>query len=198
MASGGRRKRGLSEDDWNLWRRVTESAVPLLPLHLEMPALPNFPVARDVAPLSIKPFHIGEKSNRKKGDIKGTPNIASKTTANSPNMDGRNFDRLKKGKMAVDGRIDLHGMTLAEANPALTGFVQSAHMAGKRLLLVITGKGRSFDGEGLMTARRGILNHQVPLWLQNHPLAPLVLQVTQAHGKHGGSGAYYVYLRRRR
>jgi len=169
----------------------------LLPPRVEMPEFTDLPSKQNKTP-PIKRFQIGETAGQKQVNLNGTPNVTLEPLKNSPNMDGRNFDRLKKGKLPVDGRIDLHGMTLAEAHPALTGFVQASHMAGRRLLLVITGKGRTFDGEGLMSARRGILNHQVPQWLRNHPLAPLVLQVTQAHGKHGGSGAYYVYLRRRR
>jgi len=66
------------------------------------------------------------------------------------------------------------------------------------LLLVITGKGRGSRDLDFMTDRRGVLKHQVPQWLSMPPLGPLVLQVVQAAPKDGGTGAYYVYLRRQR
>ncbi len=121
-----------------------------------------------------------------------------KPAATSPNMDKRNFERLKRGKIKLEGQIDLHGMTLAQAHPALIAFIREADQNGKRLVLVITGKGRSSADQDSMTSHRGVLNHQIPHWLSIPPLATIVLQVAPAVQKHGGSGAYYVYLKRRR
>jgi DNA-nicking Smr family endonuclease len=89
-------------------------------------------------------------------------------------------------------------MTLAQAHSALTGFLMGAHARGNRLVLVITGKGRRGEDEGPIPLRPGLLKHQVPVWLRSAPLGPVVLQVAEAHVSHGGAGAYYVYLRRRR
>jgi DNA-nicking Smr family endonuclease len=113
-------------------------------------------------------------------------------------MDRKAFDRLRRGKLKPEARLDLHGMTLDQARPALTRFLMSSHAQGRRLVLVITGKGKSADDAGPIPARRGLLRHNVPAWLQQPPLAQIVLQVTQAHLRHGGSGALYVYLRRHR
>jgi DNA-nicking Smr family endonuclease len=88
-------------------------------------------------------------------------------------------------------------MTLADAHPALLDFVAGAHARGLRLVLVITGKGKARDEYGPIPTRTGVLRHQVPQWLSSGPLRPLVLQVAEAHQRHGGSGAFYVYLRRR-
>jgi DNA-nicking Smr family endonuclease len=66
-----------------------------------------------------------------------------------------------------------------------------------RLVLVITGKGKPAPDHGPIPTRTGVLRHQVPHWLRMAPLGPAVLQVTESHLKHGGGGAYYVYLRRR-
>ena len=63
--------------------------------------------------------------------------------------------------------------------------------------LVITGKGKRGPDIGPIPHRMGVLRHQVPQWLRQPPLGPATLQVTEAHLKHGGSGAFYVYLRRR-
>lgn len=113
-------------------------------------------------------------------------------------MDAKAFARMSRGKLLPDARIDLHGLTLAEAHPELIRFVLDAHGRGHRLALVITGKGRRGRDDDPVPQRTGALKHQVPVWLHQPPLAPLVLQVAEAHLRHGGAGAYYVYLRRSR
>ncbi|WP_315898768.1 Smr/MutS family protein [Vannielia litorea] len=78
-------------------------------------------------------------------------------------------------------------------------FIHSAHADGKRLVLVITGKGRTKpDDDGPIPSRPGVLRRQVPDWLTRPPLASLVLEVIPANLRHGGDGAFYVYLRRTR
>ncbi len=113
-------------------------------------------------------------------------------------MDNKSFGKLKRGKMRPEGKIDLHGMTLDRAHPLLTGFVMNAHAQGKRLILVVTGKGKQRDEGGPIPVRHGVLRHQVPQWLTMQPMKSVVLQIAQAHVSHGGGGAYYVYLRRHR
>ena len=77
-------------------------------------------------------------------------------------------------------------------------FVLSAHAEGVRLVIVVTGKGRTRRDDGDFSSQPGVLRRQVPHWLGTQPLRSVVLQVTDAHARHGGSGAYYVYLRRGR
>ena len=89
-------------------------------------------------------------------------------------------------------------MTLDRAQGVLSQFIMSAHGSGKRLVLVITGKGKKRDEGGPIPVRHGVLRHQVPQWLSVPPLSMMVLQVSEAHASHGGGGAYYVYLRRNR
>ncbi len=113
-------------------------------------------------------------------------------------MDRKSFTNLKRGKLKPEARIDLHGLTLAQAHPALNRFILDSHAQGRRLVLVITGKGKTERDNGPIPVRRGILRHQVPHWLDTPPLSQVVLQVAEAHLKHGGEGAYYVYLRRHR
>ena len=113
-------------------------------------------------------------------------------------MDANAFGKMKRGKLVPEGRIDLHGMTIAQAHPALTRFILDAHGDGKRLVLVITGKGKERDDYAPIPMRRGVLKQQVPHWLALSPLRQIVLQVAESHLKHGGAGAYYVYLRRHR
>lgn len=110
-------------------------------------------------------------------------------------MDRRRRDKLRRGRMAPEARLDLHGMTAERAHAALIRFISAAHADGKRLVLVITGKGRE-PGEAIMPYRSGILRHSVPHWLAAPPIVHKVLEVIEAHRSHGGAGALYVYLRR--
>ena len=93
-------------------------------------------------------------------------------------MDRNAFDKMIKGKLQPEARIDLHGMTLAEAHPELIRFVLNAHDQGKRLVLVITGKGKRGEDFGPIPQRMGALRHQVPQWLALPPLGSAILQVT--------------------
>jgi DNA-nicking Smr family endonuclease len=127
-------------------------------------------------------------------DLAPDPQTAPGRTA--PLMDRRRFEKLRRGRLEPEARLDLHGMTLERAHAALTAFVAAAHADGLRLVLIITGKGRDGAADALAPHRRGALRHSVPHWLAAPPLVGRVLQVAPAHPRHGGGGALYVYLRR--
>ena len=107
-------------------------------------------------------------------------------------LDRKSAARLKRGEMAIAGRLDLHGLTQEEAHRALVRFVERAHEAGSRTVLVITGKGGSAGD------RPGVLQRAVPRWLGEARCRKLVLAVEPARPRHGGEGALYVLLRRKR
>ena len=207
----GRKRRNLRPEEEDLWKKVAKGATPLghprtklgLSLDDDAPIAPKAkPGAKPAkAPTPgvkppIKPFSIGQKNRGQTGPqalLSGEegPRAAVR-------MDRRSYDRLKRGKLRPEGRLDLHGMTLDQAKPALTGFILNAHAAGKRLVLVITGKGKHREDTGPIPERVGVLKRQVPLWLGQAPLKSAILQISAAHVSHGGDGAYYVYLARRR
>jgi DNA-nicking Smr family endonuclease len=110
-------------------------------------------------------------------------------------MDRRRLEKLRRGRVDPEARMDLHGMTSERAHAELNDFILSAHARGLRLVLVITGKGRADDAPH-QPRRHGILRHSVPHWLAAPPLRGRILQVLPAHQRHGGEGALYVYLRR--
>ena len=143
-------------------------------------------------------FHLGEAARQNGPQHDVLPGIAEQIASAAVAMDRKSFQRLKRGKLSPEARLDLHGMTLDQAHGALTAFILRAHGAGKRLVLIVTGKGKDRDIGGPIPVRYGVLRHNVPHWLRLPPLTPLVLQVTEAHTRHGGGGAYYVYLRRQR
>jgi len=212
------RRDPLTEDDLEHWRRVARTARPLStretpgggdPAPLEPRAAatvrtdavaaagPAHPLSSALRSSARGAFRIGAAAPRPGTAHDLKPDLGARLAAQPVQMDSKTFGRMRRGKLVPDRKLDLHGMTLAQAHPVLTRFVRRAHADGLRLLLVITGKGRSGADEGLpIPAPRGVLRHQVPLWLTSAPLRAQVLQVTDAHRRHGGTGAYYVYLRR--
>lgn len=141
-------------------------------------------------PAPIPRFQVGEKATSFRADDR-LPGLGLQ-------MDAKSFTQMVKGKLSPEARIDLHGMTVAQAHPDLIRFILGAQAEGLRLVLVITGKGKPGPDFGPIPQRYGILKHQVPNWLRTPPLAGLILQVSDAHVRHGGTGALYVYLRKTR
>ena len=192
-------KRRVKPDELELWQTVARTATPHHHPKIKAPEIKPAPKAPTVAqPKPVRSFSIGSAARHSETrDI--APSLSERLGAAPVTMDAKSFKHMKRGKLKPEGRIDLHGMTVAQAHPALTAFVMSAHSSGKRLVLVITGKGGKRLEEGMTYPQRmGALKRQVPHWLTQAPMGQVVMQVTEAHLRHGGSGAYYVYLRRSR
>lgn len=199
-------RRLLHEDERQLWDAVARTARPLARRKVEAEAPPNHG-APSVAPADpapkahnqprIAPFTLGERAAPLPPRRDVAPGMAEALAAAPLSMDARTHARMTRGKLDPEARIDLHGMTLTEAHGELVHFLLSARARGLRLVLVITGKGKPARDHGPIPERQGALRHQVPQWLRLPPLGPVVQQVAGAHLRHGGSGAYYVYLRRR-
>ena len=182
MSSGdGRRRRVLSRDERVLWTTITKSIAPLR----EMPASDEYDAAVAVVPTrsvksTVKPGPIAPSSPEKKS----LPPLAP--------LGRRLKQRVGRGKEAIDGRLDLHGLTQSEAHAALLRFLRAASSRGARLVLIITGKGGARAGEG----ERGVLKRQVPQWLSLPEFRTLIVGFEAAHIAHGGEGALYVRVRR--
>ncbi|MDI7776186.1 Smr/MutS family protein [Asticcacaulis sp. EMRT-3] len=97
--------------------------------------------------------------------------------------------RISRERDPIEARLDLHGLNSIAAETRLKAFVQQAYANDYRAILVITGKGM---------AENGILKRYAPEWLSDPALAHIVAGISQAHARHGGSGALYVALKRRR
>lgn len=193
-----RRRRGLTADEKALWSRIAATAVPIHPGRDAAPLPdPVAPLPRAPQPDPIPDFRIGAtplKQSATRIDISPHPGRA---LHDQPlRMDHKTHKRMNQGKLSPEARIDLHGMTLAVAQPQLIRFILAARSQGMRLVLVITGKGRQTDPHAPLPVRPGALRYNVPHWLHMPPVGPLVMQVRPAHRRHGGEGAYYVYLRR--
>lgn len=196
-----RRRKKLSDEDKEIWSRVAATANPLHPAR---------PVKPEAGPLSPKPpkvtnprlpiehFDVGARASTHIPPHSLVSDPADHLRGQPVQMDRKTLGKMTRGKLRPEGRIDLHGKTLAQAHPALVRFILNARADGKRLVLVITGKGKHRDEPGPIPVKNGVLRHQVPQWLRQPPLVGSVLQITPAHQRHGGTGAYYVYLRRDR
>ncbi len=106
-------------------------------------------------------------------------------------IDRANAERLKRGLHPIEARLDLHGLTQAEAHNELIEFVEASYQSGRRCLLVITGRGLGPEGPG-------VLKSAVPRWLAEARTRPRILAISAAQPRHGGAGALYVLLRRQR
>ncbi|MEX0348318.1 MAG: Smr/MutS family protein [Paracoccaceae bacterium] len=194
------KRRKLRQDEIDLWKKVVEQTDRLHPQQADPVRAPVIPKPKpSKTPLPrIEAFDIGQSAKQKPQRPNFKPAVTDRLAALPLQMDQKAFAKMKRGRIKPEGRLDLHGMRIDTAHPALVRFILSAQNSGKRLVLVITGKGKDRDEPGPIPTPRGVLRNQVPQWLSLPPLAQAVLQVTPAHVSHGGDGAYYVYLRRSR
>ncbi|NBX66745.1 MAG: DNA mismatch repair protein MutS [Proteobacteria bacterium] len=169
-----RRGKDKDDEDEALWQLVTQDVKPLDG---------RVPPAPKATPPEAKrhklPQHTAVVPDRALPD---NPSL-------SRDLDRRTLQKLERGQMAIEAVLDLHGHSQAQAIDALNAFIPAAHKRGMRCVLVITGKG-SRGG--------GVLRNNLTDWLDSPALAPFVLKATPAKGRHGGGGAFYVYLRRAR
>jgi DNA-nicking Smr family endonuclease len=190
-------RRRLSEEERLLWETIAKTAKPLKPKTKAKPA-----AQAAIQPEAAKPAPPGKMPKRSKAPpASPTPIPAPLRPAHelshglSTGIDKRQAERFRRGQTPIDGKIDLHGRTQQEAHDALHTFIMRAHRAGKRCLLVITGKGMTTK-QGV--SKVGVLKENVPRWLNEPSLRRHVLAFAYARPEHGGEGALYVLLKRER
>ena len=174
----------MDDDDAAVWERLTRGVKAYEP---------ELPPARPAKSPKAKP----KQARRATVAPSPQPLSAAKQTSQpidlrsgeKAGIDGATRRRLAQGQIPIEARLDLHGLTAAQAERRLARFVDQAARTGIRCVLVITGKGN----EG-----KGVLRRQVPLWLKTPPLSSQILAISQARQTDGGGGALYVMLRRKR
>jgi DNA-nicking Smr family endonuclease len=204
MTKAGRKPldsgRGVTTDEAELWKHATGALEPvkakprvtaarkIADTHegAAVPSVARSPVSRPSLPPKEAPSRTGPS---------GAPQALAE-------FDRRKVRQIASGKVGIAARIDLHGLRQHDAHTALRAFLQRAHAAGHRTVLVITGKGgaadKCADSSDLIVGgrQRGVLKRSVPNWLEAPDLRAIVLSYAQASARHGGAGALYVQLRR--
>lgn len=178
------RRRTLSPDEARIWRAITVDVMPLPGHEIPPDAEPL------VEPVTVKPPVAAPAVLASPPPPSAKRELPGLSHGQTPGLDRRSSERMKKGEMVIDGRLDLHGLSQDLAHGALTAFVTRAYDAGRRCLLIITGKGKR-EGSGVLRAN-------VPRWLNQPPLRDRILGFSHARPQHGGEGALYVLIRRRR
>jgi DNA-nicking Smr family endonuclease len=195
--SGGRsRGRQVTPDEATLWRHATRCLD-------KVKAKPRVtPHAADVAPT---PARSSETEGRRPAKAQqprpakvAVPPPAPPRIAPLAEFDRRALRQVATGMVALDARLDLHGLRQSDAHARLRAFLLQAQAKGHRMLLVITGKGGEPDDDAGDRPGRGILRRSVPQWLEQPDLRAIVLSYTAAGPRHGGNGALYVRLRKAR
>lgn len=174
----------LTEEDRVLWNLVASSTVPLKGK------------ARQAQAKTAAADKAGQAEEKSTAKASAAPVAAAqqpeltKKQHVARSIDAPVREKIAKGRVAIGGRVDLHGMTQPEAHNLLLAFLRTAHERGLRYVLVITGKGSSSGGDG-------VLRRSVPDWLATGPFRLLVSGYDEAARHHGGAGALYVRLRRK-
>jgi len=180
-----RRSRSLSAEEAQLWEAVARAVKPLRTRSVKTVKAKAAERAVDPA----KPVPMPAAATAPKPAARPQPARPPATA-----LDRRTRQKLGRGRENIDARIDLHGMTQAEAYAALSYFLRRVQRDGARFVIVVTGKG----GRGGPETERGVLRRQVPRWLGLPEFRELVVGFDVAGIGHGGEGALYVQIRRAR
>nr|WP_321461668.1 Smr/MutS family protein [uncultured Cohaesibacter sp.] len=201
------RKPPLSRKDVKLWQKVAATVKPLEGRSAELRALietidshqrlekanqpdAKHPVQRRASDAELKALKEAGIRGRGMAKPKGTLPLAA--------IDRKEKKRIVQGRLAIDARLDLHGMTQKEAHAALFGFLRSCHQSNHKHLLVITGKGSRGERETYSIGQeKGVLRRVVPKWLSEPDIRSIIVGFEEAHPTLGGAGALHIRLRRR-
>jgi len=173
------------DDDAALWKQIAGTVKPLKSRPVSAPPAKPTGSAKLVADSPVKTSARSAKLSPPAE--KYVPDVPL-AVGSASGLDKRTSLRLRRGQMRIEGRLDLHGMTQVEAHGNLSDFLLFSAAAGRRCVLVITGKGLR-DGAG-------VLRSEFPRWLNEASLRPMILGFATAQPKDGGGGAFYVYLRK--
>jgi DNA-nicking Smr family endonuclease len=174
----------VQDNDLALWENVAKGVKPLSGRILK---------SKTEAPVEkAQPKHLKKAPPAAPTPVKPAAKAPEMAHGAAPGLDRRTQLRLRRGKVTVEARLDLHGMTQRAAHDALLGFLQRTQGRGYKTVLVVTGKGTRTDG------RIGVLRQAVPRWLNEPNFRALVHAFDHAAPADGGEGALYILLRRRK
>jgi DNA-nicking Smr family endonuclease len=177
----------LSVDDQRVWAHVTRSVIPIHRRH---------PVADDHSSRDRAGVASGPGADPGPTPVMSPRRVPPLAVGHGPGQtsipvaDVQTIKKIRRGKIACDATLDLHGLTLAQAHAALAHFVRTQSSHGARCVLVISGKGAP--------QARGRIKSELTHWLNAAPLRGLIWSVSDAPASQGGAGALYVMLKRTR
>lgn len=175
-------RRELSSEEQTLWSALTRSVRPLRP-GARRPDLPALPSGDDIVPRLTAPL--------------SRPTLPPPARVPSAMLDSSWERRIRSGTLTPEMSIDLHGHSLAAAHARLNHALAAALSREVRVLLIVTGKPPKQDATA-RASRRGAIRGEIGHWLETNPHADRIASVRLAHPRHGGDGALYIILRRRK
>ena len=177
------------QDDFSLWERYTQDIKPI----------ERYKPEKAKKTSSSKKPATQTKLEKIEVDVVLQSSHVPPNKQKDKQIDARTAQRLKRGQIPIEARIDLHGMYQKDARAALTRFLLNSHAQGMRCVLVVTGKGKLIlDGEHADENTPGVIKRAFKGWLKEEPLDSIVLKAQVSQIKDGGEGAYYVLLRKKR
>jgi DNA-nicking Smr family endonuclease len=182
----GDKSSSLSDEDKDLWESFTEDIKPIDKNSIGDEQKNSLPVRKK------------RQTYNKSTTVPSSQNNHELSHGNVDDIDRKNARRFKQGKMNIDARIDLHGMTQTQAHQALHDFILHNYHEQNRNLLIVTGKGNSNPRKHWNDPKSGILKEMVPKWLNESDIRPIILSFSYATQRDGGQGALYVLLKRKR
>jgi len=164
--------RPLKPEEKTVWKRVAKTIAPR---------------RYEKGPKSARPLPPTDPTQEDFANmLRLPPDIAPAPRGLPQSLDENQDKKTRRGQVVIDAKIDLHDMTQAQAKPALMKAIIRASNRNHKCVLVVTGKG--LRGEGVL--RRNFIG-----WIGDPQIRPLIATYAQAHIKHGGSGAWYVFLK---
>ena len=183
----------LSDEDKALWAFMTQDVAPIK--RDDISTSGEYELSQD----DVQPPHISGRVISAPPQTRNEQHqnsLAQKTHHNLHNhadIDGRSYERFRKGQMPIEATLDLHGLTQQNAYDAVVRFVTTQAAMGHRCVMIITGKGKN-----AARGEEGVLKRMLPEWLEQPTLKAHVLKIRSAQRFHGGNGAFYVLLKRRK
>ena len=166
--------------------RISPVDLPVLRAKKTVPVKKSGQIAKKTGNVQLRRTAGADSAKDKTGYVTSPANLAMPVYAG---IDRRSAKKIQQGKMALDARIDLHGLSQLQACQRLQNFIYRSVETGLRTVLVITGKGK---------AGRGVLRENVPQWLSEPPLSEVIIAFGPSQPQDGGAGALYVRLKRAR
>ena len=178
------KSKDLSEDDLKAWEEFSN----------KIKKIPKIDHKNPIPKKNFTEIFIASPKVEKKGiPIRAKKQQTRFHNINEQAIDKKKLRDLKWGKIRPEAILDLHGLRRTQAHIRVLNFIESSIKSKLRFVLIITGKGNKFSSIGEV----GVLKKELPQWISQSAQSNNILAIFPAALKHGGSGAYYIYIRKK-